>query len=100
METLTITLTPELKSRLDEVAAERHVPLPDCALELLVAALHASRHGAGPAEAAAGATLPPEPERLAAIDEAVGLLTGASFTVDDFLREKHEETLRQERRNL
>ncbi len=41
---------------------------------------------------------PSEAERLARIDAACGFLQGSGHTVDDFLREKHEETEREEER--
>ena len=37
--------------------------------------------------------------RLAGIDAAYGALADLSFSVDDFLREKHEEMRREEERD-
>ena len=41
---------------------------------------------------------PSEEERQAAIRRALGMFAGSKRTVDDFLREKHEETEEEERR--
>jgi predicted amidohydrolase YtcJ len=82
---LTLPTTPEFETRLQSEAAKRGLEAPEYALRLIEGLL-------APEKTPDAA----ERERLAAIDELMGLGIGAGFTTADLHRERQEEREREE----
>jgi hypothetical protein len=87
--TLVIEVTPELESRLQEEAAKRGLPVPECARILLEGALTPEERSE---------VTPPmtAEERAARVRAARGSLAHMPFSSEDFMREKQEEIDREE----
>ena len=86
--TVTIDLTPEQSARLEQEAKARGVDVPAVLRDLIE---QIPNRRAMPQKTA-------HPEKPARRLQGYGKFAGIGPSVDEFLREKHEETAREERR--
>ena len=96
MSELLLKITPELERRLEGQARQRGLSASDYARELVETGLAESTE-AVPPNVAAWRALSQE-EREQRVREVAGKYHSTLGSVDQFLREKHEETAREEAR--
>src|SRR5438094_9722882 len=98
MATLTIDLPPEVKARLEEIAEERQKPVPECARELLVAAMRVHDRETVTVIEGDSVTRVPDPASsaaLAAIAAAAGSRSYVRRYLPEVMRDQQDELVRE-----